>query len=266
MTESGDSNVLEIRDLCVSFGAVTAVDRLSLDVPQGVLVGLIGSNGAGKTTALDAITGFVPAAGSARFNGHEVLGMRTHRRSRLGMVRTWQQVQLFEDMSVRENLLVAAEAPDAVEFLVSAIKRSGRASHARVEQVAREFELSETLDRKPAELSLGQRKLVGLARGIVANPTLLLADEPAAGLSSTESHQLGEQLRRLVDGGLSMILVDHDMGLVLGVCDYIYVLDHGRLIAQGTPREVRTNESVIASYLGAAPTVIDDPALNGADS
>jgi len=155
--------------------------KVNLDVAQGVLVGLIGSNGAGKTTALDAVTGFVPATGSARFEGHEVLGMRAHHRSRLGMVRTWQAVQLFEDMTVRENLLVAAEAPGAIELLTGAIKRnSGRASHARVEQVAGEFDLSDALDRKPSELSLGQRKLVGLARGIVAGPTLLLADEPAS--------------------------------------------------------------------------------------
>jgi branched-chain amino acid transport system ATP-binding protein len=266
MTESRGSKVLEIHDLCVSFGVVTAVDHLNLDVAQGVLVGLIGSNGAGKTTALDAVTGFVPATGSARFEGHEVLGMRAHHRARLGMVRTWQAVQLFEDMTVRENLLVAAEAPGAIELLTAAIKRTVRkASHVRVEQVASEFDLSDALDRKPSELSLGQRKLVGLARGIVASPTLLLADEPAAGLSTAESVRLGQQLRRLVDNGLSMVLVDHDMGLVLGVCDYLYVLDHGKLIAEGTPREVRADASVIASYLGAVPTT-DGPALNGAAS
>jgi branched-chain amino acid transport system ATP-binding protein len=250
MTEPTNGNVLEVRDLCVSFGAVKAVDHLNLTVGRGVLVGLIGSNGAGKTTALDAITGFVPATGSAVFEGKPVLGLRTHRRCRLGMVRTWQAVQLFEDLSVRENLLVAAEPPDIVEMFSSAIRRKGRVTHERVERVAAEFELDDTLDRKPTELSQGQRKLVGLARSIVAEPTLLLADEPAAGLDSTESLKLGEQLRRLVDGGLSMVLVDHDMGLVLTVCDYIYVLDHGRLIAEGTPRQVRSSAAVIESYLG----------------
>lgn len=242
--------LLESRDLSVTFGAVRAVRNVSLSVEPGTLVGLIGSNGAGKTTMLDALTGFVPATGTASFDGTELLSLPAHRRTALGMSRTWQTVELFDDLTVYENLCVASSGTK-VGRVVQAFLSPGR-PHDReaMRTVMDDLELGEVLERYPEELSEGERKLVGLARTLMSKPRLLLADEPAAGLDSAQSVRLGERLKKLVAKGLTIVLVDHDMGLVLGVCDLIYVLDHGELIARGAPDEIRRSETVLAAYLG----------------
>ena len=241
--------LLAVDGLSVTFGVTKALDDVSLSVASGQLVGLIGANGAGKTTLLDAVTGFVPARGSVRFDGLEMLGLPAHARSRLGLIRTWQQVQLFNDLTARENLQVAASGRSSTWQLL----RTWRSSHGRDEQageILTALGIPAILDRSPSELPHGQRKLLGVARALIARPRLLLLDEPAAGLDSTESADFGHALRRICDQGLTMMLIDHDMGLVLGVCDYVYVLDSGRLIAAGTPSEIRADPQVIGSYLG----------------
>jgi branched-chain amino acid transport system ATP-binding protein len=225
---------LEVRGLAVRFGGVRAVDAVDLEVGQGQLVGLIGPNGAGKTTLIDALTGFVPATGTVRFAGRDLSGLAPHRRARAGLVRTWQSLELFDDLTVEENLSVAAADRSAVSAALEVV------------------DLAAEADRLPTELSQGQRKLVGVARALAARPALLCLDEPAAGLDSSESLELGERLRAIVATGVSILLVDHDMGLVLSVSDHLYVLEFGRVIAEGPPAEVRVNERVVAAYLGAS--------------
>jgi branched-chain amino acid transport system ATP-binding protein len=250
--------LLNVEGLGVRFGGVTAVSDVNLSVEQGTLVGLIGSNGAGKTTLLDALTGFVSATGAATFDGHSLIGIPAHKRVRLGVCRTWQSVELFDDLTVYENLCVAGAGGDTRSLLLSGFWKNGTRSEHEMRALLDTLELDDILDRYPGDLSEGERKLVGLARTLMSNPKLVLADEPAAGLDSAQSIRLGTRLRALVDNGLTILLVDHDMGLVLSVCDYIYVLDHGQLIAQGTPAEVRTNPAVLTAYLGGGAEPVGD--------
>lgn len=247
-----NSPVLEVRGLTVHFGSVKAVNDVSLTVNAGSMVGLIGTNGAGKTTALDALTGFVRASGSAEFNGEPLLSLPAHRRTRTGMARTWQSLELFDDLTVMENVLVGAASGRSGGPIGWLSRRRAKNSNnsEHIDQVLTSLEISEVADLLPTELSQGQRKMVVLARALAMRPTLLLADEPAAGLDTEESQWLGGKLRRLRDEGLTIVLVDHDMGLVLGICDYIYVLDQGLLIAAGTPEEIRLNPAVLDAYLG----------------
>jgi len=241
---------LKASGVSVSFSAVHALKGVDLEVGQGKLVGLIGPNGAGKTTFIDAVTGFVAAKGSVTLSGREVSGLAPHERARLGLARTWQTIELFDDLSVRENLAVAAKRPSIGSSLAEIV--AGR--QPRAEQLAEEvlslLDLDDIAETMPQDLPQGRKKLVGVARALAAKPSLLLLDEPAAGLDTTESQDLGQRLRRVVDGGLSALLIDHDMGLVLGICDEVYVLDFGTMIASGTPEQVRTNEKVLAAYLG----------------
>jgi branched-chain amino acid transport system ATP-binding protein len=246
--------LLETRDLSVNFGSIAAVDQVSVSVEAGTLVGLIGANGAGKTTLLDALTGFVAASGYAAFGGTELLGLRADRRAGIGLARTWQSVELFDDLTAYENLRVGAAGKGIARTLGAAFWKSPTrdllAERGRMEQMLRLFELENVLDRYPNELSEGERKLLGLCRALMSEPKMILADEPAAGLDSAQSIRLGSRLRQLVDSGTTMLLVDHDMGLVLGVCDRIYVMDQGRVIAAGRPEDIRSDPIVLAAYLG----------------
>jgi branched-chain amino acid transport system ATP-binding protein len=221
-------------------------------------VGLIGPNGAGKTTTIDAVTGFVPHRGSVRLDGRELSDLRPHERARAGIGRTWQSVELFDDLTVEENCQVAA-APASLRTTVTELVRPTRSVHESVTRSLDVVGLADDAGRLPTELSQGHRKLVGVARALAAGPRLLLLDEPAAGLDTAESTQLGERLRRVVDRGASALLVDHDMGLVLGICDRVYVLDFGKLIATGTPAAIREDERVVAAYLGQATPPADGP-------
>jgi branched-chain amino acid transport system ATP-binding protein len=245
--------LLEARSLTVSYGGLHANDDIDLDVNAGKLVGLIGPNGAGKTTFIDAITGFTPLSlGTVTFDGQDLAGKSPDERARLGLTRTFQSLELFEDLTVRDNLMAAAERSRWYSFAAD-ILFPGRAERAYREQVdwaLSILKLSDFADRLPSDLSHGQRKLVGVARALAARPKLVLLDEPAAGLDTIESQLLGSHLRDFLAHDMSLFLIDHDMGLVLNVCDYIYVLDFGRVIAHGTPAQVRADPVVIAAYLG----------------
>ncbi len=245
--------LLEARGLTVSYGGLHANDQIDLDCHVGKLVGLIGPNGAGKTTFIDAITGFTAiTSGRITFDGADLSDTKPDVRATMGLSRTFQSLELFEDLTVRDNLMAVAERPRWYS-LVTDVLLPGRAEREYSEQVdwaLDAMELGDLANRLPSDLSHGQRKLIGVARALAAKPKLILLDEPAAGLDTTESQLLGSRLRRFLDDDVSLFLIDHDMGLVLNVCDYIYVLDFGKIIAHGTPAEVRADPAVIAAYLG----------------
>jgi branched-chain amino acid transport system ATP-binding protein len=242
--------LLETDGLTVTYGGLRALDDVNFAVEAGRLVGLIGPNGAGKTTFIDALTGFTPSTGSIRFADRDITGLAAHQRARLGLGRTWQSVELFDDLDVSENLQVAAEHQSATGFLLDLVRPQRARDSSPVERALAALDLEDLRTRTPRELSHGQRKLVGVARALTAEPQLVCLDEPAAGLDTVESQVLGRQLRRVVDDGIAILLVDHDMSLVLSVCDYLYVIEFGKVIAQGTPTDVRADQRVIAAYLG----------------
>lgn len=244
--------VLETRELNVRFGGVTAVADVSIQLGRGELVGLIGPNGAGKTTAVNAMCGFVPHEGSVLVDGSDLSAKSPHARARAGLARTWQSLELFDDLTVVENCQVASEPQNLASLVRDAVGIRSRTAPASVEHALDVLELRDDAHRRPPELSLGQRKLVGVARALAADPKVVLLDEPAAGLDSGESHRFGRLLERLVaESGLSILLIDHDMGLVLSTCRRVYVLESGGLLASGTPAEVRHDSQVISAYLGA---------------
>jgi branched-chain amino acid transport system permease protein len=224
--------VLRVSGLSVAFGGVHALNDVSLEVGDGELVGLIGPNGAGKTTLVDAISGFVTGSGRVELDGQALTGLAPHERARRGLTRTWQGTELFHDLDVRENLMVAGASPgDADQTLAI-------------------FDMAWAADAMPDQLSEGQRKLVGVARTLAGNHRVVCLDEPAAGLDARESEELGRRLRALADAGQSTLLIDHDMGLVLGICDRVVVLEFGQVIADGPPGRVRRDPGVVAAYLG----------------
>ena len=247
------SNILETSGLTVTFGGLNACDKVDLIVPEGKFVGLIGPNAAGKTTFIDAITGYVPtSAGNAVFNGEDIGELKPHERAQRGLVRTFQSLELFEDLSVKDNLLVAGYDTRWYSFLLDMIymPRKDQEVEEQIEWALDIMGLNDVADAMPSDLSHGRRKLVGVARALAASPKLILLDEPAAGLDTAESQILGGHLREFLDHDMSVFLIDHDMGLVLSVCDYIYVLDFGKIIAEGTPQEIRESDTVKKAYLG----------------
>jgi branched-chain amino acid transport system ATP-binding protein len=246
------SPVLGIAGLSVNFGGVHALSDADLQVEENQLVGLIGPNGAGKTTLVDAVTGFVDYSGRAELDGRDLAGLPPHDRAALGLARTWQSSELFDDLTVAENLAVASHRPSLWATAREVVSGQVVADDEAVDRALELVELGWAADLMPSDLSQGQRKLVGIARAVAMQPRLLLLDEPAAGLDTGESEELGRRLRGLVDSGSTMLLIDHDMGLVLSICDVIVVLEFGKVIATGPPDVVRRDPTVITAYLGSA--------------
>jgi ABC-type branched-subunit amino acid transport system ATPase component/branched-subunit amino acid ABC-type transport system permease component len=241
---------LRVQDLSVTYGGLTAVDRLSLEVPLGQIVGLIGPNGAGKTTLIDALTGFTPSTGEVWQQGEDLTHMPAYERARSGLARTWQSVELFEELSVRANVMVGAERTSITRFARDVFRPSDEHHLEDVESLLLRLGLSGEVNKRPSELSLGQKKLVAIARALAMSPKTLLLDEPAAGLDQNESAELGGRLQGIADSGVAILLVDHDMTMMFEICDELVVMQFGVCIARGTPQKVRDDPRVIAAYLG----------------
>jgi sulfate-transporting ATPase len=243
---------LTVTGLTVRYGGTTAVDSASLSVTPGRITGLIGPNGAGKTTFIDAVTGFTRrAGGSIDLDGVDVGPWSASRRARAGLGRSFQSLELFEDSTVLDNLRAASDPRDAWAYLRDLVHPVTPPLRSEVVSAIREFRLEDDLDRIVEDLSYGRRRLLAIARAVAMRPSILLLDEPAAGLGDVESAELAHLVRRLADDwGIGVLLVEHDMNFVMSVCDEVVVLDFGRKIAEGTPEAVRNNPAVIAAYLG----------------
>ncbi|HZP29731.1 MAG TPA: branched-chain amino acid ABC transporter permease/ATP-binding protein, partial [Acidimicrobiia bacterium] len=243
---------LRVEGIRVTFGGVVAVEDATLEVHPGEVVGLIGPNGAGKTTLIDVVTGFTrPQRGRVVLGDRPVDGWSARRRARGGIARSFQSLELFEDMTVRDNLRTASDRRDPLAYLSDLVWPGNPPLTGTAVAAVREFGLEDDLDRRPSELPYGRRRLVGIARAVATRPSVLLLDEPAAGLDERETAELGELVRRLArEWGLAVLLVEHDVSLVMSTCDRIVALDFGRVIASGTPEEIRADEAVVAAYLG----------------
>ena len=251
--------LLAAEHVTVRFGGLVAVDDVSLTVRKHEIVGLIGPNGAGKTTTFNAIAGLnVPTSGTIRVFDQDVTRWTVDERARLGVGRTFQAIQLAPQLTVFDNLLVATHLQNDSSLLShlfagTSSLRGERAARAQVSRVATLLELDDFLDRRVADLPFGVLRMVELARALVTGSRLLMLDEPASGLDNTETDRLAAILRSLRDLGITILLIEHDVAMVTGVSDYMYVLDHGGLLAEGTPAEIRSHPGVIAAYLGVAP-------------
>ncbi len=249
--------VLRADDIGVNYGGVRAVDQLSIAVRAGEIVGLIGPNGAGKTSFVDAITGFTRCSGTVWLAGASLTELPAHQRARRGLVRTWQAGELFDDLSVTNNVRVSDDVGnDTWKLLRDTVRPNPPASPAVTDALTL-MGLDDVSTRKPSELPLGRQKALGVARSLALRPTALLLDEPAAGLDTNESATFGEHLRQIAAEGIGCLLIDHDMHLVLDVCDRIYVIEFGQLIFEGPPQEVRRNPKVLAAYLGSEHELAD---------
>lgn len=234
-------SLLEVRGVMVRFGGVMAVGGVDLDAEVGQVTGLIGPNGAGKTTLFNVISGMQePTAGNVLVSGVDITGEAPHKRARRGLARTFQRLELFWSLSVRDNVRVAAE--------LAAVPDVDGTVDALLDKVG----VSDLADSVAGDLPTGSARLVEIARALATMPRLLLLDEPASGLDDSETERLGTLLRELASDGLGVLLVEHDMNLVMQVCDRIHVLDLGNIISVGTPTEVQHDEAVLRAYLGTS--------------
>jgi branched-chain amino acid transport system ATP-binding protein len=240
--------ILEVRDVTVRFGGNVAVDQVTARVEPGCVTGLIGPNGAGKTTLFNVVTGLLaPSSGRVYLGGHDVTGEAPYKRARSGLARTFQRLELFTSLSVRDNIRVAGEFRNRW-----ARPRLDVASET--ERVIELLGLGNLADRSVSEIPTGMARRVELGRALMTQPTVLLLDEPASGQDEQETEEFGALLVRLADDGMAIFLVEHDVHLVMATCRHIYVLDFGLVIAEGSPEEIRSNRAVLDAYLGESLT------------
>ena len=248
--------LLEVDDVTLRFGGVTALDRVSFEIREGEILGLIGPNGAGKTTCFNVMTGvYRPTSGDARFAGTSLTTLKRFEITRLGIARTFQNIRLFKSMTALENVMVGADARSRSGLFRSLFRTPRqRAEERAAEEAAHELlefvGIHKRADELAANLSYGDQRRLEIARAMATKPRLLCLDEPAAGFNPAEKQRLMELIRKVRDQGYTVLLIEHDMKLVMGVTDRIVVLEFGRKIAEGTPAEIRDNPAVIAAYLG----------------
>jgi branched-chain amino acid transport system ATP-binding protein len=255
--------LLEVEEATLRFGGLTALDHVSFEIREGEILGLIGPNGAGKTTCFNAMTGvYQLTSGDIRLNGTSLAKTKRHSITKLGMARTFQNIRLFKAMTVLENVMVGADAHSKVGFF-EALFRLPRHRRTEGEALERAKGLLELVgikahhDELASNLSYGDQRRLEIARAMATNPTLLCLDEPAAGFNPAEKQRLMELIRKVRDQGVTVLLIEHDMRLVMGVTDRIVVLEFGRKIAEGSPDEIRDNPAVIAAYLGVEEDDVD---------
>jgi len=251
-----DARILEVDGLTLRFGGLTALDDVSFDIKEGEILGLIGPNGAGKTTCFNAITGvYKPTSGSIRFKGESLAGKKRFEITQAGIARTFQNIRLFPTMTALENVLVGADAQHSTGifsalFRLPKHRREEEAGHQQAMELLRFMGLSRKADELAANLSYGDQRRLEIARAMATQPKLICLDEPAAGFNPQEKRVLMDLIRKVRDQGFTVLLIEHDMRLVMGVTDRIVVLEFGKKIAEGTPAEIRDNPAVIAAYLG----------------
>jgi len=244
--------VLRVLDVSVRFGGIQALDAVSLDVEAGRVSGLIGPNGAGKTTLFNVITGMErPGHGRVELLGQDVTALPPHRRARLGLARTFQRLEVFGSLSARDNILAAAE------FRRGWARDGSHPVHV-TEEIVDRLGLRAVADSRVDALPTGLARLVELGRALATRPRVMLLDEPGSGLDTAETAVLADLLLELAAGDTAVLLVEHDVDLVMQICDPVCVLDFGRVIATGTPRQVQADGAVQAAYLGAAPELINE--------
>ncbi len=252
--------LLRVTGLSKSFGGLDAVNDIGFDVHQGQLKALIGPNGAGKTTIFNLLTGVLESdAGTAQLDGHDLIGLPSHRIAALGVGRTFQTSRLFDQMTVLENVMVGHHLHGSTNMLTASLGIFGASAEEReyreVAMVALDKAgLADLAGRSAGELPIGQRRLVEVARALAAEPKILLMDEPAAGLNMRETDRMGEIIQQIRADGVTVLLVEHDMSLVMSITDQILVMDRGRRLAEGPPKEIREDERVLAAYLGEEET------------
>ena len=248
--------MLKIESITKIFGGLTALEDLSFSIAAGEITGIIGPNGAGKTTLFNIVTGvYDPTSGKVYYRGKDITGFPPEKLARLGMVRTFQGIELFGQMTVLENVMVGLHTKSQSGIIASVLKLP---AHLREERHIRERAISwlefagiaELADTKAANLPFGKGRLLEIARAMAVEPTIILLDEPAAGLNSRETSDLAALIKRIKDSGITIALVEHDMDLVMGICSRIVVLNLGRKLAEGTARQIQEDENVITAYLG----------------
>jgi branched-chain amino acid transport system ATP-binding protein len=247
--------MLEVRQLSKSFGGVRAVDDVSFSVRAGSVHSVIGPNGAGKTTLFNLVSGVdTPSSGEVLLDGRSTAGLGPDALARLGMSRTFQNVQLCMNMSARENVMLGAHLRTHSTLLAGLLGRTRRGDQTLREEAARLMEqvgVGRYADAHTTQLPFGALKRLEIARSLAGRPRLLLLDEPAAGLNETETREITELIRSIAASGVTVVLVEHDMKMVMNISDHILVLDYGKKLAEGTAEEVRKNPQVIAAYLGS---------------
>ena len=250
MTEA----LLEIEGLTMRFGGLIAVDQLSFSVDDGAIHGLIGPNGAGKTTTFNAISGFYqPAAGSVRLRGQTISGLSMHQVARSGLVRTFQHSTLFAEMSVLENVLVGTHCafrPNLFAALVGSDRKRRMEAEKSAESALFYFDLDHLANERAGDLSHGHQRALGMAIAYAADPKVMLLDEPFTGMNPEETGRMMETTRKLRDSGITIVIVEHDMKAIMGLCDRITCMSFGKLLAEGGPDDIRRDPEVIQAYLG----------------